>query len=85
MRVWRPADELPYGSVVSTRGDTQADSIEATIASLDSDVIAAKADVDLTLIQAALRLSPADRLDAAYRVLRDLVRIREQHAASTRR
>ena len=59
--------------------------IEAIIASLDQDVVAAKADVDLTLIQAAIRRSPEERLDSAYRVLRDLVRIREGHASSTRR
>lgn len=59
--------------------------IDATIAALDRDVVAARADVDLTLIDAALRLSPGDRLDAAYRVLRDLVSIRDAHAASTGR
>lgn len=59
--------------------------IDEVIAALDADVIAAKADVDLTLIQAALARSPGDRLDSAYRVLRDLVRIRDLHAASARR
>ena len=62
-----------------------ASRIEAIIAALDQDVLAAKADVDLTLIQAAIRRSPEERLDSAYRVMRDLVRIREEHAASTRR
>lgn len=59
--------------------------IEAIIASLDPDVTAAKADVDLTLLHAALQRSPEERLDVAYRVLRDLVRIREAHAASAHR
>ena len=59
--------------------------IEEVIAGLDPDVIAAKADVDRTLLEATLRRTPEERLDSAYRVLRDLVRIREGHAASARR
>ena len=58
--------------------------IEATIAALDADLRAAKDDVDLTLIEAALLLTPGERLDAAYRFLRDLVRIRDSNAASAR-
>jgi len=58
---------------------------DEVIAGLDADVIAAKEDVDLTLLAAALRRTPEERLDTAYRVLRDLVRIREAHAASARR
>ncbi len=59
--------------------------IEAIIAALDPDLLAAKDDVDMTLIEASLRLTPAQRLDAAYRFLRELVRIRERHAASAPR
>ena len=59
--------------------------IEAIIAALDPDVLAAKADVDITLIHAALARKPAERLVAAHRVLRDLVHIRDRHAASARR
>lgn len=58
---------------------------EAIVAALDPDVLAARADVDLTLIQEALHRSPAERLDAAYRMLRDLEQIRESYAAPTGR
>jgi hypothetical protein len=56
----------------------QRTDIEAVIAALDADLRAAKNDVDVTLIEAALALTPGERLDAAYGFLRDLVAIRER-------
>ena len=59
--------------------------IDEVIAALDPDLLSAQRDVDQTLLDRSLALNPAERLDAAYRFLRDLVLIRERHEASTRR
>lgn len=41
---------------------------------IDPLIVAAIADVDLSLVESALRLSPGERLDACYRTVMDLAR-----------
>ena len=52
---------------------------------LDPDVLAAKHDVDMTLIRESLAMSPGDRLDASHRFLRSLLRFQPVHEAPKQR
>lgn len=45
-------------------------------ATLDPDILAAKDDVDMTLIAQSLAMTPGERLDASSRFLRALVSFR---------
>ena len=71
------AAQVPGVPPTSTEVPTLADLIET----LDPEVREAIADVDLTLIQLSLQLSPWDRLRSASRMAQTLARIRDAAAS----
>ena len=76
------ARESRYGGVMDRAPPPGPHPCEAT---LDPDVLAAKSDVDLTLLHESLAMSPGDRLDASYRFLRSLLSFRPSDEAPEHR